>query len=213
MEFAKEVYRFLSPWFVIVSEIQRGGYGQYGRKWESPEGGLWFTEVINIQKRQAFSLFLALSVVRALKSFGVRDVFVKWPNDIYLKRKKLAGILTKIRNETVFAGIGINVENDVPVSVENIAVTLKETASVGKIELLNAILEAQAAMLEEYEEFGFKPFITEYENVLIFRNKLVTVQSREVFQGVAFGVNEFGNLILETESGRVIVQSGTIIEF
>ncbi len=213
MEFAREVCKFLTPPFVVVSETQTSGYGQYGRVWESPIGGLWFTEVMNIPEKTAFSLFLSLPILRVLKSLNVEGVSVKWPNDIYLEGKKLAGILTRIKGDTVFTGIGINVENSVPFSVSNVATTLKGKINISVPVLLEKILKTQSLMMEDYLKFGFKPFVKTYEENLIFLNKPVIVRSKAVFSGVVRGVNERGNLILKTHSGILTIESGTIIEF
>ncbi len=214
MEFAKKIAGIVYPPFVVVSEIQTGGYGQYGRRWESPSGGLWFTEVFYAENSEALSLFLSLPIIRVLESLCFANVHVKWPNDIYLNGKKLAGILTKISGKTVFAGIGINVENEVPNVLTGIATTLKGNIEIGKTELLNKILKTQEEMFSEYVSSGFSPFVCEYNNHLIFLNKLVRVKAREeIISGTALGVNGEGNLIIKTGSDVIKVRTGTIIDF
>ncbi len=213
MEIAKKVIGIIHPSFVIVSEVQKGGYGQYGRRWESPSGGLWFTEVFETKNKKALSLFLSLPVIRVLESLGITGVRVKWPNDIYLNGKKVAGILTKVSKETVFAGIGINVENKIPNNLIGIATTLKGRIGIGKTELLDRILKVQEEMFSGYASSGFGPFVHEYNRHLIFLNKFVSVSERRIITGIALGVNGEGNLIIKKGSEIVKVRNGTVIDF
>ncbi len=213
MAFAKDASKFVLCPFIIVSEMQTAGHGQYGRKWFSPPGGLWFTEVFYLKEKTAFSLFLSIPILRVLKKIGVGNAYVKWPNDIYIGSKKLGGILVKVRGNVVFAGIGINVENEVPFGLTDIAVSLKDYVKINRIDLLDMILYEQKTLLEIYKNRGFSPFVSEYNNNLIFAGKSVTVRTQRDIDGVVKGVNSKGALIVEDNEKVILIKSGTIIEF
>ena len=103
---------------VILAERQRQGRGRRGRNWESPNGGLWFSVVlfpeITIAELAKISLVSALAVAGALQRFVPSGTGVKWPNDVLLNGRKVAGILLEMKGEFdkieyVIIGIGINV--------------------------------------------------------------------------------------------------------
>jgi len=103
---------------VVRAKMQTQGRGRLGRRWESPgEKGLWFSvllkQVLRADKNYLFAFSAALAVARALKKMELCDPEVKWPNDVLINRKKVAGILLEQRgkpvpNSFLVAGIGIN---------------------------------------------------------------------------------------------------------
>jgi len=105
---------------VIAAEKQTEGAGRQGKKWHSPSGGLWFTVILkeDLGERQAvfLNMVAAVSVYESLISLYSLKTSVKWPNDIYVKNKKLCGILSEIIRvkdiDFVNIGIGINVNNE-----------------------------------------------------------------------------------------------------
>jgi len=107
---------------VIIAETQTEGKGRFGRKWISPPGGLWFS--IILQPETGLDVFSKITLLGAAVLVEIiaddylspeerRFLYVKWPNDIYYKDKKLAGILAeseKVDNKNyLITGIGINV--------------------------------------------------------------------------------------------------------
>ena len=104
--------------YLVLAEQQTKGVGRRGRSWISPfAGNLTLSLLWRFQQGAAqlgcLSLFIAVAIVRALKKVGVKDAGVKWPNDIYWKNKKLAGILLEMRGElsepsAVVIGVGLN---------------------------------------------------------------------------------------------------------
>ncbi len=107
----------------IFSSCQKFGKGQFGRNWLSPKGGVWVSAAINredsYEKNTAlYGLALALALVHRLELKGIK-VKIKWPNDLLVGGKKLAGILPKLcfrggELRLLRVGIGLNVFNNVP---------------------------------------------------------------------------------------------------
>jgi len=125
MTVAKHLLSMLEPPFIVIAESQIFGHGQRNRKWLSQEGGLWFTEVFYTERILGLSLFISIPILRVLKKYN-QEIKVKWPNDLYLNDKKIAGILTKTSRNIAFVGIGINVENDIPDKAKKYAISLKK---------------------------------------------------------------------------------------
>jgi len=106
---------------VVVAETQHAGRGRFGRTWHSPRGGLWLSILIKPKNSLEFidslPLIGALAVTKVLvEGWGVR-AGVRWPNDVVVDGRKIAGILVKSKsrgNELVYAtlGIGINANFD-----------------------------------------------------------------------------------------------------
>ena len=122
---------------VVLAEHQKAGRGRLGRNWFSPPGvGLWFSLILRYELTAARSWMLTLGAAVALAdaveaSTGIQPD-VRWPNDLYLNDRKLAGILTELRGvdrvDFAVLGIGINVnqdEDDFPVGLQNTAASLR----------------------------------------------------------------------------------------
>ena len=107
-----------AEWTVVTAEVQTQGRGRSGRSWKSPKGGLWFSPIIRPKIPIDRIPLLQFWVANALRK-GIEEVYgvqseVKWPNDLVVNWKKLAGILieTKISGpELIYAvvGVGLNV--------------------------------------------------------------------------------------------------------
>ena len=106
----------------VFAARQNYGKGQLGRVWESKLGGVWLSSAIpsqnNIKSPQLLGLSIALALIESLEKYNV-PVKLKWPNDLIVYNKKLAGFLPRViyRGEQVRfyrVGLGLNVRNNVP---------------------------------------------------------------------------------------------------
>ncbi len=113
---------------IALAKKQVSGMGRRGKKWESPEGGLWFSCLLNKKKKNPFYHVMCASagVLCAMRRYGAAAK-IKWPNDIIIKEKKACGILAENDYYTgrVITGIGINVNNPVPRGTDTAAVSLR----------------------------------------------------------------------------------------
>jgi BirA family biotin operon repressor/biotin-[acetyl-CoA-carboxylase] ligase len=112
----KDLARAGAPaWTVVVGERQTGGRGREGRTWQSPKGGLYLSVLLRPESERVSLVPLAagVAVAEAVLEFGVRAE-LKWPNDVLVSGRKLAGILAEASSsgsgvEWVALGIGVNV--------------------------------------------------------------------------------------------------------
>ena len=121
----------------IFASSQKYGQGQYERKWFSPKGGVWVSAAINREdsntnNSELYGLAVALAMVERLERIGL-DVKIKWPNDLLVDGKKLAGILTRLFSRggelrLLRVGVGLNVFNNVPQE----GISLKQIIGYGK---------------------------------------------------------------------------------
>ncbi len=122
---------------IVLSRVQENGRGRNGNSWESPDGGIWLSIGI---KKQFKPIELSTPVVQAVKT--VIDKFVKCeikaPNDILINGKKLAGVLVEAKTlenkmQEAIIGIGVNVLNELPDNIKDIATRLKDHSNANEI--------------------------------------------------------------------------------
>jgi BirA family transcriptional regulator, biotin operon repressor / biotin---[acetyl-CoA-carboxylase] ligase len=103
----------LPAWEAVRADRQTAGRGRFQRGWVSDEGGLWLSAVIpSGPNAPALPLSVGLAVCDALRSIGLKQFRVRWPNDVLVKNRKLAGLLIdQFVPGLAVAGIGINVFN------------------------------------------------------------------------------------------------------
>ena len=124
----------------IFASSQKYGKGQLGRNWHSPKGGVWVSAAINREDSNTsnsdlYGLAVALAMVERFERIGV-DVKIKWPNDLLVDGKKLAGILPRLfsrggKLRLLRVGIGLNVFNNVPKE----GISIKQIVGDGKINI------------------------------------------------------------------------------
>jgi BirA family transcriptional regulator, biotin operon repressor / biotin---[acetyl-CoA-carboxylase] ligase len=162
---------------LVVGDKQTAGRGRLGRSWESPVGGLWFSLLLRpaVMPAQIPSLPLvaALSLVRVLREETGLPAMVKWPNDVWIGRRKAAGILTEMSSEMdrvhwVVLGVGLNVNNAVPRGTLVPAISLK--AALGRPVSRHIILKKWLKEFDKsYRIFlrrGFSPLRPSYLQAL-----------------------------------------------
>lgn len=121
------------PWTVVVADEQTAGYGKEKVSWFSPKGGLYFSIILpksQIEDLQTLTVLAAFIIAKTIKNNFSLEPLIKLPNDVLIKQKKVAGILTEniIGKEikTSVIGIGLNTNIDrFPEELEKIATSLK----------------------------------------------------------------------------------------
>ena len=213
---------------VLLAEHQSAGRGRRGRAWLAPPGGAiclslsWlFREVP--PDLGALGLVIGVCALRALRKLGAGNVALKWPNDLLLGDRKLAGVLIDLRAESagpahVVIGIGLNVALS--------AGLLKKIADTGlaAADLLSAGLkfsrnQVAAALigsflegLTAFERAGLKPFLEEWRSADALRGRTVDVKAVEgaTSRGLARGIDVHGALMVETTQGLERFISGDV---
>lgn len=107
----------LSAWDAVRADAQSAGRGRFQREWISDAGGLWLSAVVPVKSdspgASALPLVVGLAVCDALRAAGVAELRLRWPNDVLVGDRKLAGLLIdRFKPELAVAGIGLNVSNE-----------------------------------------------------------------------------------------------------
>lgn len=220
-DFLKENWRTFPHGTVVVADVQTAGRGRFNRLWHSPEGGLWFSILFKPRKRVRPSFYTklcAVSIVRALKRMKI-DAKLKWPNDVYVDGKKLAGILTETVFEeeqirAVIVGIGLNVNNEIPQELKAKATSLKILTGeeFEKLSVMNSILKQINKALKAYSK---KPeaLTRVWKNMLIQKEgqMIICKAANSLLKGKLVKIGE-ESLTLSTENGLVELSSLEIVD-
>ncbi|WP_187485063.1 bifunctional biotin--[acetyl-CoA-carboxylase] ligase/biotin operon repressor BirA [Pantoea agglomerans] len=196
-----------------IAEYQQAGRGRRGRQWFSPFGAnLYMSMYWRLEQGPAaamgLSLVIGIIMAETLRSLGADDVRVKWPNDIYLHDRKLAGILVELTGKTgdaaqIVIGAGINLAmrtadasqiNQGWINLQEAGVTVNRNELAAR--LINSLREA----LPLFEQEGLTPFVARWAALDNFINRPVKllIGEREV-HGIARGVDSQGGLLLEQD--------------
>jgi len=196
-----------------VAEYQQAGRGRRGRKWVSPFGtNLYLSMYWKLDQGPAaamgLSLVIGIVMTEVLQRLGAADVRVKWPNDLYLKDRKLAGILVELTGKTgdaahLVIGAGINLRMREPATdvINQGWINLQEAGiDIDRNELSITLLQELSAGLREFEQQGLTPFIPRWRNLDNFLDRPVKllIGEKEI-QGIERGIDQQGALLLEQD--------------
>ena len=187
---------------VIVADEQRTSYGRRKRKWYSPPGGLWMSMILRTSLWDILTLAASVAVVKALNHVGV-NTGIKWPNDIFYRGKKLGGIIAEKQGEFVILGIGLNLKNEIPEEIREIAINLPE---VDRDTLLPIILEYMEFVLSLSKE----DIIREWKRYSITLGRRVCVLDDGEICGIAKDIDTQGGLIIDSDGKKIHVYTGDL---
>ena len=212
---------------IVISEEQTAGKGRLRRVWHSPhQGGIWMSLIVkpDIPPYHAprLTLLTAVAAVLAMREAGVA-AGIKWPNDVLVNGRKIAGILTELHAESdqihsVIIGVGINV-NQQPADFNDDIKSLATSLAIEKGEKLDrvAFLQSFLAHFEElYQLFldkGFLPVKEAWEKYSVTIGQRVTATTaQQSITGYASGINEDGVLVVmdEQTNEQHLIYSGDI---
>ncbi|OIV47326.1 biotin--[acetyl-CoA-carboxylase] synthetase [Sodalis sp. TME1] len=214
----------LAPGDACVAEYQAQGRGRRGRQWISPFGNnlylsLYWRLEQGPEAAGGLSLMVGIVMAEVLQRLGAEGVRVKWPNDLYLNDRKLAGILVEINGKAgdaahVVIGAGINLAMREPAAgmIDQGWINLQETGIVIDRNALVAELTATLRQaLRQFEGEGFAPFVARWQALDNFFDRPVKllIGDREI-RGIARGIDAQGALLLEQDGERHAYLGGEI---
>ena len=215
---------------IIIAEKQTGGRGRSGRKWISPKGGIWFSIILHpkfdISNTTLFPIASSLALSIAIQKTCKVSTELKWPNDLTIKGKKLAGMLIDAsfesnKIENLVLGVGINFN----VNVKEIENELKKTPNFygvsslndqknksTQIELIQSFLLELEKVYEELNKNQIKKTIAEWTKRSSTIGKKVEMNTLDgKITGKAIKIDEDGGLIIKNKEKTSKVFAGDII--
>lgn len=212
---------------VLAAEWQSGGRGRRGRTWHGQLGGsLTFSLLWRFNRPltglSGLSLVVGLALARVVRELGA-PAGVKWPNDLLVDGRKLAGILIETQGDMLGAasaviGIGVNVQAGAEVAaaagaaLTDLGELLDPNPPPDRNRLLAAILAGLDRLLPEFDRDGFAPFVAAWQDAHVWQDRTVCAQhpSGTAQCGRARGVDADGALLLETAGGIVRIHAGEV---
>ncbi|NOR71783.1 MAG: bifunctional biotin--[acetyl-CoA-carboxylase] ligase/biotin operon repressor BirA [Methylomarinum sp.] len=205
---------------VCFSEHQTSGKGRRGREWVSPFGSNIYLSILwQFQNGPAsisgLSLAVGVAVIRALNDCGIDDVGLKWPNDIYWKERKLAGILIEVSGETegpcnAVIGLGLNcyLPEEKAKSITQDWVDLNQILNDNSAKIRNklaaTLLNHSIPTIANFEQDTLSHYIDAWRSYDCMKGKDVNIyMGSNVFSGRVEGIDNNGLLLLADEQGQV----------
>lgn len=210
---------------LVVAEKQDAGRGRLGRTWSSPVGGIWLSLILRPQlppfKVQGLTLLTAVAAVEATKMLSDLNVGIKWPNDLLVNGKKLAGILTEVSAEMeqlhyVVVGLGLNANvslSQLPTEIEATATSiLAETKQpIKRAEWVQTFLQRFEAAYQQVARHGFTQILERWRTYSVTLGQSIVIHSAgENIAGRAVDINEQGALLVKTENGVETFWAGEV---
>ncbi|MCL6362577.1 bifunctional biotin--[acetyl-CoA-carboxylase] ligase/biotin operon repressor BirA [Pectobacterium polaris] len=203
----------LSSGDACLAEYQQSGRGRRGRQWFSPFGAnLYLSLYWRLEQGPAaavgVSLVIGIVMAEVLHKLGADGVRVKWPNDLYLKDRKLAGILVELTGKTgdaanlvIGAGINLQMREPAPDTISQGWINLQEAGiEINRNTLASTLISELRSALVIFELQGLEPFISRWEKLDNYFNRPVRliIGNREI-HGIDRGIDRQGALLLEND--------------
>ncbi len=208
---------------ICLAETQTAGRGRRGKPWTSPFGSNIYLSIglpfpCPPSGLEGLSLVAGMALVDALHQYGLVRAGLKWPNDVLIDEGKLAGILVELRSlekagTYAVVGIGVNTGLDAA-AAESIGQpwrSVDQYLTVSRNVLAADIINAVLSGLKDFEARGFAPYAGRWRSLDLYDGLPVTLRLGEsLVTGRELGVDERGNLMLETEAGIEVFNAGEV---
>jgi len=205
---------------LCMAEQQTAGRGRRGRQWVSPFGqNIYLSLLWKFQEGSAslsgLSLAIGVAVIQALKLRGIKEVGLKWPNDIYWRQKKLGGILVEVSGESngpcsAVIGLGLNLylPKGEAQSIEqdwvDIFQILGAEHRISRNQLLITLIEQMVDVTASYTEKSFAKYCDQWRQYDCMQAQQVNLfMGNQKIEGLVRGINDEGLLLLETSDGII----------
>jgi len=204
---------------VVLAESQTAGRGRLGKTWFSPFGvnlyaSVLFRPAIGPTEAPVFSFIASLALADAIRALGL-PAAIKWPNDVLVERKKVAGVLTEVatsddRLNYVILGVGVNLNVEHKALVAALGEAGRAAGSLrdlaGKAIDRNAFAASFLSFLDEwllvYRDRGGAALLSAWRDRDILTGRRVQVREERItFDGKALGVHADGQLVVEDSKG------------
>lgn len=209
---------------VLVAEAQRAGRGRLGRAWSAPpRSGLTFSILLRPDVpavRQGWlTLLYGVAAASAVRRLAEVDVRLKWPNDLLIGERKLAGVLAERADDAIVIGMGMNVTlrpDELPVETAT-SLAIEEAACLDRDPLLRAVLREVESHYRDWTRAGGDAEASGLRSAYLAASATVGRQVRvelpgdQTLIGQAIGVDGFGHLQVESGGRRHTLSAGDVV--
>jgi BirA family biotin operon repressor/biotin-[acetyl-CoA-carboxylase] ligase len=206
----------------VIAEAQRNGRGRDGREWHSPAGmGLYLSAVVRpplpLVDVPPMTLAIGIGLCDAARATGVAAT-LKWPNDLLVDGKKLAGVLVEAQSqgtrlEAVVVGIGVNIAGELPAPVADTAITLEAAAGapIDREAFIAVVLAHVERWVDRYVAMGLEEIIPAWQDRMALGLAARATVDGAPLVGMVWGLDDDGALLLRDSAGAIHrVRSGDV---
>ena len=210
---------------LVYAENQCAGRGRGGNRWWSAKGSLTFSLVVDFsmiglsaEQKPLLPLLAGMAILQTGQSVvPVGNLALKWPNDVYLADRKLAGVLSEVPSQSAdqaVIGVGLNVNNlfaDAPDDLKSTCISLADRSGMqhDRIEILRTFLHRFEALVKSFA--AGESFLEEWPRYCLLTGKQVTLQTgNDRVTGLCHGVDAAGALLLEVDCQQKPFFGGTV---
>jgi BirA family biotin operon repressor/biotin-[acetyl-CoA-carboxylase] ligase len=201
---------------LYIAEELRAARGRMGRSFYTPRGGLWFSLLLRPERPPnelaLLSLAVAVALHQATNELTGLSPLLRWPNDLLLDGRKMAGILLEMASEQdvvryVIPGVGVNVNlrtSDFPPDLRPIATSLREALGrdVPRVALLQRFLERLESLYDDYLANGPSPVLDAWRALPTILGKRIAIEERDrTWEGTAHDIDADGALLVRNGGG------------
>ena len=209
--------------FIVLAERQTAGRGRRGRRWASPFAeNIYYSLVLRIEggmrQLEGLSLVVGLAVMHTLRELGISAAGLKWPNDVLVGQKKIAGILLELVGDPadvchVVLGVGINVNMQVTEEVDQQWTSMRLQS--GKVFDRNLLVAELGLMLQKYlsrhQAGGFSAIQAEWEQNHLWQGRAVSLIAGVThIDGEVLGIDSQGALRLKVDGVEKVFSGGEL---
>ncbi|WP_460140817.1 bifunctional biotin--[acetyl-CoA-carboxylase] ligase/biotin operon repressor BirA [Pseudomonas sp. S2_E01] len=222
-EALRAVERGVAAPFLVLAERQTSGRGRRGRRWASPFAeNIYYSLVLRIdggmRQLEGLSLVVGLAVMQTLRGLGVSGAGLKWPNDVLVGRKKIAGILLELVGDPadvchVVLGVGINVNMQVTDEVDQqwTSMRLESGVAVDRNHLVAKLGQMLRLYLDRHRNGGFAAIQVEWEQSHLWQGRAVSlIAGVNQVDGEVLGIDSQGALRLKVEGVEKVFSGGEL---
>jgi BirA family biotin operon repressor/biotin-[acetyl-CoA-carboxylase] ligase len=208
---------------VVLSERQTAGRGRRGRKWVSPFAeNVYYSLVLRIdggmRQLEGLSLVVGLAVLQTLRELGIAAAGLKWPNDVLVGQKKIAGILLELVGDPadvchVVLGVGINVNMQSADEVDQqwTSLRLESGKSFDRNQLVAMLGEMLQRYLARHQAGGFLAIQSEWEQNHLWQGRSVSlIAGVNQIDGEVLGIDGQGALRLKVDGVEKVFSGGEL---
>lgn len=211
---------------VCISESQTAGRGRRGDQWHSPaSGNLYLSLSWSFPAETAqngLSIAIGVGLINALKSEGINNLQLKWPNDVLYKRQKLAGILVESRfgkqlNTVVGIGLNFKLPTATINKIQQPTTSLQQLCTIVpcRNKLAGKIIQNMINTLEQFQQHGLRDFLAQFSDYDALKDQAITlISDKDKRNVIARGINDQGELQYQFNDALLILSnSHTSIRF
>lgn len=204
----------LTPGYGLFAEAQTAGRGRRGKQWHSPFGSNLYISVYwplneGINRAMGLSLVVGIAVADCLRSLGITGVGVKWPNDVYVKERKIAGVLVDIDSRsdgavdcTIGVGVNLHMPSLVAERIDQQWTDVAQELATGwsRNDIAGRLYRHLLIALKQFTQDGFSDFQQRWRELDIYYQRQVTLlMGQRRVTGECRGIDENGAILIQQQ--------------